>query len=254
MIDSHCHFDFPVFDQDRDEILQRCTSAGVKKIVIPGTQACSWSKLISLCDIHENLEFALGLHPYFISSAGEDDLQTLSDLVKRHRKSIVAVGEIGLDFASAQTNAKQIEYFQQQLHIANDNNLPIVVHHRKSHNQLIRMLKNTPVSKGGVIHAFSGSYFEAKTYLDLGFKLGVGGTITYQRASKTREVIKQLPIESLLLETDAPDMPIFGRQGQRNSPEFLPEIVQALCELKSMSKDEVVDKTSQTSAQLFDLE
>jgi TatD DNase family protein len=188
----------------------------------------SWSKLISLCQNNDGLEFALGIHPYFISSATEDDLQTLSDLVQKHRQSVVAVGEIGLDFASAENNPKQIEFFEQQLSIANNYNLPVIIHHRKSHNELIRILKNTPVNKGGVVHAFSGSMFEAKTYIGLGFKIGVGGTITYQRAGKTRDVIRQLPIESLLLETDAPDMPIYGRQGQRNSPAFLPEILQSL--------------------------
>lgn len=254
MIDSHCHFDFSVFDQDRDEILQRCNTAGIKKIVIPGTQASSWSKLVSLCKKHDELEFALGIHPFFISSATEDDLQILDELIENHRESIVAVGEIGLDFASSESNHKQSEFFQRQLNIANENNLPVIIHHRKSHNELIRLIKATPVSKGGAIHAFSGSYYEAKTYLDLGFKLGVGGTITYQRASKTRDVIKRLPIESLLLETDAPDMPIYGRQGQRNSPEFLPEILQALCDLKSMDKEDVIENTNQACTQLFDLE
>lgn len=254
MIDSHCHFDFSVFDHDRDDILQRCITAGIKKIVVPGTQASTWSKVTSLCEKYNELEFALGIHPFFISSATEDDLRTLENRIEENRHSIVAIGEIGLDFAATETHSKQVEFFQHQLTIANKNNLPVIIHHRKSHNELIRLLKVTPIDKGGVIHAFSGSYYEAKTYLDLGFRLGVGGTITYQRASKTREVIKKLPIESLLLETDAPDMPIYGRQGQRNSPEFLPEILQALCDLKSMDKTEVVEKTSLASIQLFDLE
>ncbi len=253
MIDSHCHLDFSAFDNDRSQVLQRCKSLGISRIIVPGTQSSTWQQLISLCDSYKELEYTLGIHPFFIKSAMEEDLQTLESLLEKHKHSVKAVGEIGLDFSTDTFKHKQIDFFQKQLYSANKHGLPVILHHRKSHNEIIQILKNTAVEKGGVVHAFSGSYHEACTYIDLGFKLGVGGTITYQRARKTRDVIKRVPIDSILLETDAPDMPIYGRQGQRNSPEFLPEILVVLSSLKSIAESEIAEITTQNSHQLFNL-
>ena len=251
MIDSHCHFDFPVFDQDREAILDRCNMAGVTKILIPGVAPRYFVRQVALAEQHQNINIALGIHPHFLPDDMEEALQQLSASLSRYKDKVVAVGEIGLDYVFETDAAVQRDYFIRQLWLANEFALPVIVHHRKSHNDLIRLLKQHPVPRGGVIHAFSGSQQEADTYIDMGFKLGIGGTITYPRAKKTRETVASVPLASLLLETDAPDMPLNGRQGTRNSPEFLPEVVQHLADLQNCSVEQVKEVTTSNFAEVF---
>lgn len=253
MIDSHCHLDFACFDDDRQSILAQCRLSHISKIVIPGTQATSWPQLISLCQSSSQLVFALGLHPYFLQDDHEQDFVLLEELLTRHRGDVVAVGEMGLDNSLQHKAGLQEDVFNQQLSLANTYQLPIIVHHRRSHNQLIRLLKAKLPSKGGIVHAFSGSLFEAQTYIDMGFKLGVGGTITYARAAKTRDVIRQVPLSSLVLETDAPDMPLQGKQGQRNSPLNLPLVLMALQDLRRESKAEVAQVCRQNTLDILEM-
>ncbi|WJG10496.1 TatD family hydrolase [Aliiglaciecola sp. LCG003] len=253
MIDSHCHLDFAAFDRDRNAVMQRSQSLGISDIIIPGTQASQWPNLIALCEQHTNLHFALGLHPYFLQSASDNDLDVLQHLLSQQAKKVVAVGEIGLDFfeKTEAVKKRQLHFFEQQLHIAQQHHLPVILHHRNSHNALIQSIKHCKFGYGGVIHAFSGSYQQACTYIELGFKLGVGGTITYERASKTRDVIKRIPLSTILLETDAPDMPLFGAQGERNSPEYLPQIAKVIASLKGIDIEQVSLQTDQNVQQLF---
>ncbi|MDO6691830.1 TatD family hydrolase [Aliiglaciecola sp. 3_MG-2023] len=254
MIDSHCHLDFEAFDVDRMDILKRCWELGIKRILIPGTQASQWQSLIELCDKTSMLEYGLGIHPYFIKQSEQAHLDNLITLLEQH-SSVRAVGEIGLDFfdTDQQSEIKQQDFFSQQLDIANQYKLPVIIHHRRSHNAIIQSLKHQNFQQAGVIHAFSGSYQQAKTYLDLGFKLGFGGVITYPRARKTRDVLKRIPLNAVVLETDAPDMPICGKQGRRNSPEFLPEIAQQIAQIKGVSLDEVINHTTANSCELFSI-
>ncbi|GAA6184377.1 TatD family hydrolase [Aliiglaciecola sp. NS0011-25] len=252
MIDSHCHLDFEVFDVDRMAVLNRCLQVGVNKILIPGTLASRWQSLIELCNNTSMLEYALGVHPYFIEQSAQADIDSLNLFIEQHPE-VRAVGEIGLDFhdSDQQNQTKQQSFFTEQLNIANHFKLPAIIHHRRSHNAIIRTLKQQKFQQGGAIHAFSGSYQEAQSYLDLGFKLGFGGVITYPRASKTREVLKKIPLSAVLLETDAPDMPICGRQGKRNSPEYLPEIAQHIATIKGVGVEQVIKQTSLNSCELF---
>lgn len=240
LIDSHCHLDFSCFDHDRAEILERCTALTVDTIVLPGTQVSHWQKQIDLCQLHPQLRFALGLHPYFLNSFKPNHLINLSNLLNQHKSKVLALGEIGLDAHIDVNWELQIQVFETQLMIAKEHMLPVILHHRNSHNELIRILKLRKFTCGGVVHAFSGSVQEAQTYIDLGFKIGVGGGITYSRANKTRKTIAQLPLSSLVLETDAPDMPLMGKQGQRNSPEYLPEIFDSLLALRDETKLEIL--------------
>jgi TatD DNase family protein len=169
----------------------------------------------------------------------------LSEYLQTYRNQIVALGEIGLDKAIDVDVNLQLQVFKSQLAIASDFNLPIIVHHRHSHNEIIQTLKQCRFSGGGIIHAFSGSLHEALTYQEMGFKLGIGGLITYARAQKTRQVVGQLPLELLVLETDAPDMPLAGKQGQRNTPENLPLILAELSKLRTESQDEIAAQCCQ---------
>lgn len=244
MIDSHCHLDFSCFDHDRAEILDNCRKLSINTIVIPGTQASQWQKQIDLCLLYPQLRFALGIHPFFINSFKLEHLDKLDLMLNQYQNTVLALGEIGLDAHIDVDWQLQIQVFEQQLNVAKEHKLPIILHHRNSHNELIRILKATKFSQGGIVHAFSGSLQDAQTYIDLGFKIGVGGGITYIRANKTRKTIAQLPLASLVLETDAPDMPLMGKQGQRNSPEYLPEIFGSLLSLRKENSPEVLHACS----------
>ena len=240
LIDSHCHIDFCCFDHDRNDVLNSCKKLAVDTIVIPGTEASQWQKQIDLCHLYPQLRFALGLHPYFLKSFESLHLVELSQLLNKYQDKVLAVGEIGLDTHIDVDWKLQLQVFEQQLLIAEERMLPVILHHRNSHNELIRTLKAKKFTQGGIVHAFSGSVEVAKTYIDLGFKIGVGGGITYSRASKTRNTLAQLPINCLVLETDAPDMPLMGKQGQRNSPEYLPEIFESLLSLRTETKQQLL--------------
>ncbi|MFT5838956.1 MAG: TatD DNase family protein [Flavobacteriales bacterium] len=211
---------------------------------MPGTQASQWQKQIDLCFLYPQLRFSLGLHPYFLNSFKPAHLVKLINLLDQYQNKVLALGEIGLDSHIDVDWKLQIHVFEQQLQIAEKHKLPVILHHRNSHNELIRILKTSKFSLGGIVHAFSGSLQQAQTYIDLGFKIGVGGGITYSRANKTRKTIAQLPLSSLVLETDAPDMPLMGKQGQRNSPEYLPEILECLLLLRKESKQEILHACS----------
>jgi TatD DNase family protein len=240
LIDSHCHIDFCCFDHDRNDVLNSCKKLAIDTIVIPGTEASQWQKQIDLCHLYPQLRFALGLHPYFLKSFESLHLVELSQLLNQFQDKVLAVGEIGLDTHIDVDWKLQLQVFEQQLLIAEERMLPVILHHRNSHNELIRTLKAKKFTQGGIVHAFSGSMEVAKTYIDLGFKIGVGGGITYSRASKTRNTLTQLPINCLVLETDAPDMPLMGKQGQRNSPEYLPEIFESLLSLRTETKQQLL--------------
>ncbi|MCF2946554.1 TatD family hydrolase [Paraglaciecola aquimarina] len=248
-IDSHCHLDFSCFDTDRQEILKSCTKLGIGTIVLPGTQAAHWQNQIDLVESFSQqnfsqqklpqLKFALGLHPYFLSGYQDKHLIRLKSLLQQHQDKVVALGEIGLDAAIELDWQTQLNIFIKQLNLAKELSLPIILHHRKTHNELIQTIKNHDFKCGGIVHAFSGSFQQALTYIELGFKLGVGGGITYHRAHKTRQTISQLPISSLVLETDAPDMPLSGKQGSRNTPQNLVEIFNCLVKLRTESPEEI---------------
>ena len=240
LIDSHCHLDFSCFDHDRVEVLNRCKKLAINTIVIPGTQASRWQKQIEMCHSYPQLRFTLGLHPYFLNSFEPNHLIHLTNLLDQYQNKVLGLGEIGLDGYIDIDWKLQLYVFEQQLMIAKDLELPIILHHRNSHNELIRILKTNNFTQGGIVHAFSGSLQEAHTYIDLGFKIGVGGSITYSRANKTRKTIAQLPLSCLVLETDAPDMPLMAKQGKRNSPEYLPEILESLMTLRKETKQEIL--------------
>ena len=205
LIDTHCHLDLDDFDQDRRKVLENTRKSGVCGIVIPGVNRVGWPGLVALCDTAADLYPALGLHPFFVEHHQPGDLALLQQLIERHQP--VAVGEIGLDFYRPDLpREKQLTLFEQQLAIARVADLPVILHNRKAHDQMLSLLKKNRV-KGGICHAFNGSFQQAQQYIDLGFKLGFGGMLTYERSTRLRKLAAGLPIDSIVLETDAPDMP-----------------------------------------------
>lgn len=248
LIDSHCHLDFSLFAEDLDEVIANANKNGVGQFVIPGINASQWQGLIEFCQNKQNCHYALGIHPYFLNGYQSQDIEQLAELI--NKTNAIAVGECGIDSAIDNLPLQQ-QVFEAQIELANRFHKPLIIHHRKSHHLIFQAFKRTKPLYGGAIHAFTGSLQDANKYLDLGFKLGIGGTITYPRASKTREVIKQLPLEALLLETDSPDMPINGKQGERNEPKYLPLILQQLVELKGVTQEEVAQQITYNTQSLF---
>ncbi|WP_036186445.1 TatD family hydrolase [Marinimicrobium agarilyticum] len=250
LIDSHCHFDFEAFDEDREDIWSRCRSAGVRQLLIPGTEPEQWARAQGLCEAMPDWYFAAGIHPWWqYKVRGKEWLDACRRALSHSH--CLAVGECGLDKFIDTPMAEQEALLEQHLQLAYEQRLPIVLHCVKAHNELIRWLKRYPLERGGVIHAFSGSVDIAETYWQMGFRLGVGGTITYERAKKTREAVSRIPAEALLLETDAPDMPLCGRQGERNSPEYLPDVARGLAELRGVTIEEIAAITTANAQLLF---
>lgn len=251
LFDTHCHFDFDAFS-NTDEALATAKQSGVARILIPSVGLSNWDKVSELASSHDEIYFSLGLHPYFIDQHLDTHLDLLDDRLSRRGGKCVAVGECGLDFYSGNdTQSKQEALFRGQIELANKHKLPLVLHQRKSHQLMTSTLKKMRFDQGGVIHGFSGSYQQAKDWLNLGFAIGVGGTITYPRAQKTRNTIAQIPIDAMVLETDAPDMPLNGYQGLPNHPKFLPEILECLSELKKRPKQTIAPQLWSKSNLVF---
>lgn len=253
MIDSHCHLDFSEFENDRGNVWQSAQKQGVDALLIPATRLAGFDGICHLCKNNPRFYYALGLHPWFLHSHSVEQLPLVTDYIEKSLRDpqFLAIGETGLDFVVDVPMDIQVNSFIHHLELAKQFSLPLIIHHRKSHNRLIQILKQFPDVRG-VIHAFSGSIHEARTYVDMGFMLGIGGTITYERARKTKDAIKQVGIEFLLLETDAPAMPMQGNQGQRNSPEYLPSVVKELSILLQLESSFINSCTNQNFYNLFD--
>ena len=235
--DTHCHIDFAAFDGVRNELLVRCEQAGIELIVVPGTVREGWRKILLLCSQFKSLRPALGLHPYFVNEHHEVDLEVLDQQLMDDSSSVVAVGEIGLD-AHVNDMPRQQYFFESQLSLAEKHKLPVIIHSRKMHSQLVGVLKRYAIT-GGVVHAFSGSRQEMEQFVALGLKIGVGSVITWPRSTKTRAAIQSAPLESLVLETDSPDMPIVGQGKGQSTPLNVIPIFESLCMLRSESPEEL---------------
>ena len=251
--DTHCHLDFDAFDLDRDDVINRSRQHKVEHILVPAVTKQLWHKTISLCKNTPRCYLALGLHPLFIDQHQPHHLNELDELVEKHQPT--AIGEIGLDFyhkPQSSEKEKQRLFFTKQLIIANQRNLPVIIHNRKAHDVCIDILKEQNLP-GGIIHAFNGSIQQANNYIKLGYKLGFGGMLTFERSNKLRQLAEQLPIESIVLETDAPDMTVAQHSGQRNSPEYIPFIAKSLAEIKQMSVEKIAIETTLNAKSVFNL-
>lgn len=241
LIDTHCHIDVEAFDEDRHEVLNRCFKEGISQIVVPGIKAKTWDRLGKICSEYPGLYPAYGLHPVYVDHHSYGDLEALENRLQVENP--VAVGEIGLDFYLDLDKKRQQTLFEAQLRLAQAASLPVVLHVRKSHDAVLTTLSRIPVS-GGICHAFNGSMEQAQRYIEMGFKLGFGGMLTYERSHKLHRLGQQLPIESIVLETDAPDMTGSSHHGQRNSPEYLPECLSALAQLRNEDVTSIADQTT----------
>jgi len=252
LIDTHCHLDFEVFNADRDHVLQEARDVGLIGIVVPGTHQQGWENLLSVCAAHDALYPVIGLHPMFLEQHQESDIEKLEYAINDSKP--YAIGEIGLDYRdSVGDEGQQTFYFEQQVLLAQKKELPVILHILKAHDQALKILRNNPVC-GGTVHAFNGSLQQAEQYIELGFKLGFGGMLTYERSSKLRKLATELPLESIVLETDAPDMTVFQHQYERNSPVYLPYCLQALAEVRNEAPDFIAAQTTENAISVFKLD
>ncbi|MGR6980900.1 TatD family hydrolase [Testudinibacter sp. P27/CKL/0425] len=258
--DTHTHFDYLLnqLQQSVPQGVEEARAAGVGKILIAAVMQTQFETLDAICtQAPTALCYGLGLHPLYIEQHQQADLDELNRRLQQKPQLCKAVAEIGLERAvdaliSAEMWQKQCDFLESQLYFAKQFNLPVSLHSRRSHDQLYTFLKRISLSKTGVVHGFAGSYHQAKRFVELGYFIGVGGTITYPRANKTREAIRQLPLDCLVLETDSPDMPVNGYQGQPNRPKRIIHSFQALCDLRPEPCEQIQTALWQNSCALFD--
>ena len=251
LVDSHCHLDAPAFDGDRDAVLARAGAAGVAAMVVPAVTAAGWPGLRQACAANPALHPAYGLHPMFLAEHRPPHLDALRAWVER--EAPCAIGECGLDFFVEGLDADtQRQYFHAQLQLARETGLPVIVHARRATEEVIHTLRRVGGLRG-VVHSFSGSPEQARQLWDLGFLVGLGGPLTYPRANRLRTLVATMPLEFLLLETDAPDQPDAAIRGQRNEPARLPAVAAAIAGLRGQTVEELAARTSENARRLFKL-
>lgn len=254
LIDTHTHLDFPDFDADRTAVLARCRALGVEQLVVLGVYQANWQRLWDLVEREDGLYAAFGLHPVYLDQHRPEHLAELRHWLERlaGNDKLCALGEFGLDwYVEGLDRPRQQALFEAQLALACEFGLPSLLHVRRAHAPTLATLKRYRPVRGGIVHAFSGSLEEAREYQKLGFKLGLGGAATWPQASRLRKVVAALPLESLVLETDAPDMTPCLHAGARNSPEYLPDICRTLAELRGISPAELAEASSYNACALF---
>lgn len=255
LIDTHTHLDFPDFDADRAHVLENCRVLGVQRMVVLGVYQRNWQRLWDLTEQNPALHAAFGLHPVYIDEHRPEHLTQLGDWLTRLKShsQVCAVGEIGLDYyVEGLDKARQQQVFEAQLQLAADFDLPVLLHVRRSHADVIATLKRFALKRSGIVHAFAGSREEAREYIKLGFRLGLGGAATWPQALRMHRVIAELPLQSVVLETDSPDMAPAMYPNQRNSPEHLPDICTALAKLMNVSPAQLAEASTRNACELFD--
>jgi TatD DNase family protein len=251
LIDTHCHLDDSSFNADREVVIRHCHELGVNQIVVPAVTRSGWDTLLNLCESHAELSPALGLHPVYIEEHQQTDLDRLAQYLEN--PAVVAVGEIGLDFFIDNPDKnKQEAFFEAQLDLAQQADLPVILHVRKAHDRVLHFLRQRKL-RGGIAHAFNGSLEQARHYINLGFKLGFGGMLTYDRSNKLRRLAKELPLDSIVLETDSPDLTVSQHRGERNSPEYLPYCLEALARIRELDLETIAVQTTLNARTVLNL-
>jgi TatD DNase family protein len=249
IFDSHSHIDAPEFDPDREEVLERAEAAGIRRQLVPAIDHAGWPKLKSICAARPGLYPAYGLHPMFLDRHRPEHLDALRQWIEREHPK--AVGECGLDFFvdGLDVQAQRI-YFRRQLEIARDFDLPVVLHARRAVEEVLATIRSVGRLRG-VVHSYSGSEEQARQLFGLGFLLGIGGPVTYDRAKRLRRIVSTAPLECLLLETDSPDQPDSRHRGQRNEPALIVTVLESVAGLRRMDPGAVADATRENAQQLF---
>jgi TatD DNase family protein len=252
LIDAHSHFDDISFDADRPQALQRAHEVGVFEQIIPAIKADWWPRIKQLCAQNHGLYPSYGLHPMYLPDHHKTHLEQLELWIKSAYP--IAIGECGLDFFIDDPQPDQQQfYFEGQLQIATEQGLPVILHARRSVEEVINTLRRYPKVEG-MLHSFSGSQQQAYRLIDMGFFLSFGGPITYERAKRLHRLIKSLPLDAILLETDSPDQPASLHRGQRNEPAYLPEILHTVARLRGETPQRIAQQTTSNTRRLFKID
>ncbi|MBM9519413.1 TatD family hydrolase [Desulforhopalus vacuolatus] len=258
LIDTHCHLDVPPFVSQLDTVLADAGKKGVCRFILPGVEAAGWDNLLRVVNRSPAFFAAPGIHPLFCKNTGDAEIAKLDSLLCERRRQvpakIVAIGEIGLDFWPSECDEEQQRrIFEAQLDLAEHHRLPVLLHVRKAHDAVLALLRRRKLSAGGIVHAFSGSLQQAEQYAGLGFFPGFGGGITWPRARRLRRIATSFPLEKIVLETDAPNMPLYGHQGHGNHPALLAEVLTCLAELRGMEEEDLAAEIWQNSCAILQL-
>lgn len=250
LIDAHCHLDFPEFENRREQILARAAESGVRRLVIPGVRRQHWDRVMQTAAGLPGVFYCLGIHPWYVGEHVDEDVSVLEARLMAADSRCVGLGECGLDRLRGELSA-QIPWFEAQIDIAARLKRPLIIHSVRTHDEVHRILKTRKFGGRALVHGFSGSYQQACKLVDLGCYIGVGGVITHSRARKTRDAIARLPVDSLVLETDAPDMAPEGVAKGGNSPHYLPMILEALAALRQAGRETLAAELLRNSCRLY---
>lgn len=251
LTDTHCHLDFPVFEPDLAARLAQWRQLGVGEYIIPAVGEENWTRVMALAEQHAGIAYGLGIHPWYVGAQTPGVLARLHALLASEPRALVAIGECGLDLRSQVPQEGQVEMFEAQVRLAMEFDLPLIVHSVRANDSVAKILRRFKPARGGVIHAFGGSLQQAEAFWQLGFRLGIGGVISFDRANKTREAVRDMPLGALLLETDSPDMPLQGQQGEPNTPASLITVVELLATLREQALGDVASVLHESTRLAF---
>ena len=253
LIDSHCHLDMNAYQEDLDSVLKRAVDNQVHGIVTIGTDLSSSLVAVNLARKHSMLRAAIGVHPHDAKDVKQDDLSKLAFLAEKHKDVVVGYGEIGLDYAKKYSEpGVQRTVFRQQLRLAKELNLPIIIHDRDAHQDCLKIIKEEgPFDHGGIMHCFSGNLDFASKVIDCNLLISIPGIVTYKNARDLREVASQIPMDKMLLETDGPFLAPVPYRGKRNEPVYTLFIAEAIAKMRSTSLKTIADMTSANACRLF---
>lgn len=250
LVDAHCHFDFPVFQGNRAEVWEHASQAGVERLVIPGVRESDWGRVIRVASEHEQWWYCLGIHPWYVDEHDDDSLQELERRLRQTERKCVALGECGLDRLHGDLK-RQMPWFEAQVDMAAALDRPLAIHSVRTHDEVAAALRRQRPDVPVLVHGFSGSYEQGRALVDLGCFLGIGGVITHDRARKTRSAVARLPVEHLVLETDAPDMSPSGVAKGENEPANLRQILTSLAALLGSDEEALAEALGRNVDRLY---
>jgi len=250
LIDTHCHIDEAAFDADREEVIALQRESGVELMIVPGVNVASIETVMQVCRSHPGYCYpALGLHPEDVKDDWQEQLTIVEQAIRNHRNELVAIGEIGLDYYWDKTyKEEQQEVLRRQLIMARELDLPVILHNREATEDILRIVKEE--GGRGVFHCFNGSRETAQQILDMGFYLGIGGVLTFKN-SKLAEKLDVVPLERILLETDAPYMAPVPHRGERNESRFMIHVAERLAQVYNCSVEHIIEVTNANARQIF---
>jgi TatD DNase family protein len=253
LIDTHAHLSLPQFDKDREEVTKRARDAGIKHIITVGTDSDDCRKAVALAEEHDFISAAVGIHPHDAETISAETYSLLREFAAD--ENVVAIGEIGLDFyRNLSLRETQIRHFREQLRLAREVFLPVIIHDREAHQEVLKILREEKAeTMGGVIHCFSGDWEMAKACLDMGFYISIPGTITFKKSEEYHKLVRDLPLDRILVETDCPFLAPHPFRGKRNEPAYVKYVAEAIALLKGIGIEEVAKITTQNAQKLFNL-